>query len=565
MITWILSAWLPELFTPKSFGAPDFESVVYSGALTVDSAHIATNPIDFADGVGGCTMRGTVLLVGETHYIYWLRLMDTPTGVVPTGLDPGDFPVEYPECVGRTGVVVELPQTTYVTAEAHAALVAAALLTIDFIVSAVPRVSGNSNLTWTIDIEIRDAVLAVGTRGWADAGLRGLHGSHVYRLTRGGEAFIATSSNVTFPGASAIAAPPSRAIIWCVQATLGTTVNTGTTNRIRMSLRHDTSADGDPAGSTVVFDFGQIPASEIIAERNATIYLTPAQCLALYNAHNALSGGRYWLSVHASGSCHVVSYPSGTGIQQGEMINTDSRFHNATIDGDDPPAASWVSGATAAIYLAVRLIYEVDPCNNGERSRRWGSSAPSASAPDSVGPILNAEICTSGEGDAQLVGMRVHSTGNRMDAGSSSMSLHTGGSGTKDAPNYSGATRFLALGVQTGPGELLYMSPTPTRIPSFSGHLVVVQKAAGATGRGELAPSPHTVTGRPIDPCSWIRASGASRGGTTMQEDRTGTGASGDPNTPTNSPLTGTETNTDNNPWVVLRMYQEPIAFTLAA
>lgn len=538
---------------------------IVAQTLDVDRVHWAAAPIDFQWGAGGSGTRGLVAQVGTTHYLWESHAADTPAGVVQTGFDPGDFPADFPETVNRTGIEVQLP-AGYVSPADHAAAVATAIAAADARWSASV---GAAQTDGRHRVSITAPLIVVGTRSLPnplDARTEPRHGGRAYRLTRAGEAYSATSQNLTAPVATAVTTWSADAIAWAVQMQIGSTAGTGDTARPALELRVGSAGATSAADSTRAMRFGQVPASQIAAGQLATIYLTAAQCRELRDARAAIGSGRAWLTAHAQGGCHYASAPTSGTLAQGDQVAQNLRIHNGSIAPASNGPTTWVeNGAGAALWLNARLVldYADERANNGEHVRMWGVPQPASAAPNAVGPINNQPVLTTGEYDSTLANCRVLEVQNRVN-GAARMMLHEGGSGAKTAPNSAGSTRFADLGSITGDGTAAnrYIAPTGAAaiyVPASVTHLWFLQKASGATGYGDTASgSPATVLGTPTDATPCICSTpGASIGNCTMQEDRIG--EDGDPTTTSVSPTAGTELNVDACPWRRLYVVQLPM------
>lgn len=537
--------------------------------------HWAVAPIDFQWGAGGSGMRGSIATIGTTHYLWHSHAADTPAGVVQTGFDPGDFPADFPETLTpsgsrRIGIEVQLP-AGYVSPAAHAAAVATAIAAANDRWSASV---GSAQAEGRHRVEFVAPLLVVGTRSLPnelDARTEPRHGGRAYRLTRGGEAYTATSQNLTAPVGTAITTWSADAIAWAVQMQIGSTAGVGATSRPALELRVGSAGATSAADSTRAMRFGQVPASQIAAGQLATIYLTAAQCRELRDVRAAIGSGQPWLTAHAQGGCHYVSAPTTATLAAGNQVVQNARIHNGSIAPASNGPTTWVENAGgAALWLNARILldYADERANNGHHVRMWGVPQPASAAPNAVGPINNQPVLTTGEYDATLASCRVLEAQNRVN-GASRMLLHAGGTGTKEAPNSVGSTRFADLGSITGDGTGTnrFIAPTGAAavyVPESFTHLWFSQKAAGATGYGDTTGgSPATVLGTPVDATPCICSTGASVGACTMQEDRIG--EDGDPTTTSVSPTGGTELNVDACPWRRLYLVQLPMVVALAA
>lgn len=556
------------ILATTSGAAPIVPTIAQS--LDVDRVHWAVAPVDFAAGRGGSGMRGAVLLVGTTHYLYWLHTADTPSGSVATGYDPGDYPLVFPTTAGRTGVAVTLP-AGHVDADDAAAALATALATIPHCSGTV--VAANSDGTHRVATRVPMPGLVVDTtRAWADRGVSLVHGGIAHRLTRTGEVYTATSVEITAPVGSAITTPDASAIPWAVQIPLGSTVSTASTARPRLSMRLSSAGATSLAGSTVLYDFGQIPSSQIVAETLATIYLTPTQCRDVRDALDTVGSGRVWLCAQSTSGTHYANAPTSGAIAAGQQVVQNLRVATPAVAPTSPPPSTWTeSGAGFPVWLNARLCLDLDPCTTGEHVRIWGSLLPATTAGlTGVGPIVvNQPVYTTGEYDSTLVGCRLYAAEIRA-SGAVRVCMHAGGSGTKDAPDAGGAVRFADLGSITcvDTAATRYTAPTGASavyVPTLDTgwHVWLVQKSAGAIGYGDVASgSPATAIGRPVDANPSVRSQGASRGNTTMDEDRVGD--SGDPATTSTSPTGGVASNQDVVPWYRIEVRQLPLAVSLA-
>lgn len=469
-------------------------------ALTLDVAGWSELPLDFERGTAGSNMRGKFITVGDDDYVWWSHATDTPGGVQQTGYDPGIYEAALS---GMTGHQVSLPQGNS-TPEDHAALVAAVIEGITGVESATARVGANTDGSWTVDI-VTDLVVAWGTRPWASRGAAGLHGGHIYRVPEGAEASGWNSIEITRPISNRMTAPPAGARLFAVQVQLGDTVATGANNRPRLQYWRSNS-DTTPAGTEMIHDFGQIPASQIVAGAAATIWLTPAQCAALRTANAGATGTRHWISAHAVSGTFYVGATVASGLN-GEQVAANIRVE--TVGSNVPTAtlSTWSASGELnfAFLLGARLCYEVDPCTDLEHRSRLGSVAAYATHPSNV--VLPDTITGQRAPVTGLEGRRILSLQCGVVAGTARQAIYTGGTQTEDAPSMVGATPLVDLGTNVANGDLNYPAPTgasTVRVPT-SGGLWWLFKGFNATGRGHVGPGPFSATGNVNQPSSWIR------------------------------------------------------------
>lgn len=525
-------------------------------ALTVDGAYWNVLPIHHYTGVAGSNMWWAFVLVGSNSYLYWSHAADTPAGVVQCGPNPGSAVLSaaiagFSALAGRTGYRVDLPAGTSTPSE-HATLVANTLATIPGVVSATPR-SPNSDGGVTIDVVTTGATLTVGSTSWGSQGALGTYGGPHYRMTRTGDGPTVTSVDITATIGSALEAPTANAIPTNVSMILGTTVSTASTARPRLHARRLATPGTDPAASTVLQDFGQIPASEIVAGAIASIWLTESQIDSLYTAlHTTLSSGQLWLAATATGGCHYASCSTGNTVSRGQQVQQNLR----TAANNDPtvaPPATWTTNGSFGVWLGARIGYRVNPATSGECRVRLMSvdtlanHASPVTLPDSYtcqGTILGG-----------TVGMRVRRVNMGINSGSVRVALHTGGDVTLPGVSAVGATVLADLGTNgAATGDVEYLAPTgasTVRVPAAG--LWVTFYGLNAVGRGEVGPSPFVVAGINL-PASHVTIGGGSNGNQEREQDVAQAGLGDASIAPVTVP-NGTLTVVDNCPYIQLEMH----------
>lgn len=549
------------IVTPVVVGAATVapDPVGPSGAtysFPVEPARFSELPQCFELGVGGCPYRHTYLTVGTDAYLWWAHTQDS----VIVGPDPGDT---EPALSGYTGTLVTLPAGES-TAQAHAVLVASAMAGMTGVTSASAAGSGNADGSWSVTVVTDGRAVAAGTRSWASQGARGIHGSHVHRMPRAGEVAGSLSLNITRMVGTRINTPPATARMWAVQLALGNTVSAGA-QRPRLQMWASTSTTNPGTDTEALFDFGQIPAAQMVAGDVATIYLTAAQSDALRTAIDGATGTNFWLSAHCTGGSHYNAIPNG-GLFDGETAGGQVRVQADGLQDATVANTGWtVAGSSFSFLVPMRLVYDVDPCTSGYMETGLGSMSPYADfAGDFALPdTLTMQPPESVEG---VRGARILSVGGGSASGDIRRGAFVGGDVTPDAVDMDGATVLSDVGVGTGAGTIAFFA-TPTgagtvRVP-MSGGLSTGFKGNGASGRGEGGPGPFT-TGRIDNPSSWVRRFGANIGQNPMEWDNVGTGAGyGDDTTSFEDPIVGSgDTYPGNHPSARLLLWQPAIAVT---
>ena len=520
--------------------------------LAVDGAFWNVLAIDFHLGNAGSSMRGAHVLVGSSAYLYWLHTADTPTGSDATGYDPGHASLSavFPELAGRTGYAVTLPAGNS-TPAAHAVLVAAALATIPGVLSATPR-AADTDGSVTIDVVTTGAALTTGARAWASRGAAGPLGSRSYRMPRSGDGPTVTSTNVTATIASAVTTPTANSIPWACSAPIGTTTSTASSARPRITWRLDATVDADPAGSSVLMDVGQIPASEIVAGTQGTIYFTPAQVYAGFSALNSIGSGRLWLSIHAAGGCHYMPFATSHAASAGEQVTQNMRTA-AFSDPTSVAPGTFTTTASFGVWAGIQIHYEINPATSGERRVRLGSVASSASHLSLV--ALPDSYTAQGSVVGGTAGMRFRGLTMAIVSGTVRTAIMIGGDTTLPGVTAVGATVLADLGTNgVATGDVEYLAPTgasTVRMPA--GGAWALFYGLAAVGRGEAGPSPFAVASTAL-PASHITIGGASNGNAEREQDIAQVGLGNAANAPITIPA-GTLTVVDNCPFYQLELY----------
>lgn len=528
--------------------------------LTVDGAYWLTEAKHHRDGVAGSSLWCALIFVGDDHGVYYLHTADTPSGAAACGPNPFGATLstaEFPECVGRTGHAVTLPAGTS-TPEEHATLLAAVLELIPGVISATPALAANDDGGWSI--EYVGPPLTFGSRAWASRGVAGPHGGPHYRMPRAGDGPTVTSVDIAATIGSALEAPPANAIPCSVGITLGTTVNPAV--RPRLHGRRLATPGADPAASTVLMDFGQIPSSEIVAGQLATIWLTPTQIDSLYTAlHTTLGAGQLWLAATSSGGTHYAACSTGNTVSRGQQVQQNLR----TAANSDPtvsPPATWTTNGSFGVWLGARIGYRIAPCTTGECRPALGSAAALAAHLSNV--TLPDSYTCQGLPIVGTAGMRIRRVQLGVNSGTVRCGVSQGGDVTLPGVSAVGSTPLVDLGTNGGStGAVDYMAPTgadTVRVPTSGGMWVVIY-GAGAQGIGEVGPSPFAVAGINL-PATGITIGGANTGLAEREQDVAQAGL-GNAAVALQTVPAGTATAVDNSPYCVLELYSPP--FALAA
>ena len=340
--------------------------------------------------------------------------------------------------------------------------------------------------------------------------------------------------------------PPATARIHAVSILLGATVSTTAANIPRLFLRSGLTL----TASTVLFDFGQLPVSQVLAGRRARIHLTSAQIVALRAALTGIGGSdRLWLCVKATATTTINTLPVGGGFA-GQMVDA-----NGTVDvvtsgaGNTVPPATWNPAGQISINAigSMALHYEINPAGNGESYPIVGSNRVLSSAPNEVTlPNTVTRQTTSiitGHQGAQLHTLEAQLT----DAGPR-YAMYGGGDITTDLddPNLTGATIILDFGQTVTTGTVVMTAPTGDASIPVPAVFTIAFKGTGLRGFGwTTLPSGNT----PIQPNDFILAIGSvgSADGTNQHE-LDYAGESGNPTTTFASPIAGVATQPDNLP-----------------
>jgi len=550
------------LGAPRGFDSPvsvsaDGTSAVYVGS--VDPVRWSELPYCFEIGSGGSTLRHAAILVGSTDYV-WYR--HTTVDGVLAGPDPGDTEAEL---AGRSGTAVTLP-VGLSSAEEHAELLATALRTIPSVTDVTVAGSANADSGWSLTVTTNGAALATGTRQWADRGAAGLHGSHIYRMPRGGEVAGSQSFEITRIIGSRIEAPPTDATIWAVQIALGTQVDAGA-ERPRIQYWASTSAADAGIGTEMLYDFGQIPASQMVVGDVATIYLTAEQSVALRAAIDGAVGTFHWLSVHATSGTRYNAIPTGAGFS-GETADENLRVNSAAgAFSAGTAATTWTAGGSSFPYVVpLRLVYDIDPCTTGEHHTYWGGFAAYDEYP---GPPFIGLPDTLTTQTADITGLEaariLRVGGGQASGGDVRRGFLTGGDTTLDAPQLAGATLLVDCGTTPATGTISYVNaPTgvdTARVPSVAEGMWIAYKGQGAAGPGEGGPGPFTA-GRIDQPTSWVRRFGVNIGQNPMERDNEGPPGYGDDATPFVTPIVSSgESSPENLPSSRAELWHPAISF----
>jgi len=367
-------------------------------------------------------------------------------------------------------------------------------------------------------------------------------------LPRAGEITGSTDIAIGRLVATRVNIPNSADIVWAVQMCHGGTVTAGA-QRPRLQYRASTSNTSPATTPEDVFDFGQIPVSQMTAGDVGTIFLTPTQTLAMRTALDGVSGTAHWLSVHSAGS--VTNYngvPNGGGYD-GETAG--GQVAVATAGSEDATSAQTFTTLSASFSFIVplRLVVERDPCTTGEQQAVWGGFAPYATYPSDV--VLPDSVTAQRADIDDMDRMRLLAQNTSTVAGLMRFQTATGGGHTPDTPVMAGAVTLWDAGVneETGAGSIDAPTGAATiRIPAGLPGLWVMFKGFGATGRGEVGPGPFTITGRPDQPSDWIRRFGANIGLNPGELDMAATGL-GDDSVVFESPIVArTTSQPDNHP-----------------
>lgn len=532
--------------------------------IIVDPIRWSELPRDFEDGVAGSSMRNVYLTVGTTNYVWYSHAADTPAGVVQTGPDPGDFESALS---GFTGTEVEVPQGT-ITAQQHAVLLAAALMNITGVTAAAARPAANDDGSWDV-VVVTELAIATGTRAWADRGNAGLHGGHVYRPSVAGDNPVVTAVDITRPIANRITVPDADDRIWAVQLNLNDTVSTVDSARPRLQYWASTSTTS-PASNTL-FDFGQLPASQVVAGQVGTIFLTAAQCIAFRNALDGTALTNHWISAHSVTGTFYTAAAVGGGLE-GEQIDADIQVE--VVGSNDPTVqlATWdgTGELNFPVMLGARLVFDNDPATTGEVHTVWGSFADAGTYPSDV--VLPDSVTAQlseldGLEDARIESMEVFIP---VDTGDMRLGIGTGGTQDLDNPVLTGATTVWDAG-ETAGGTGLQNIAAPTgastvRVPTTGG-MWAYFKGTGATGRGFVGPGPFVGVGNVNQPDSFIRRGngGGNRGQNPGEVDATDGVGYGSPSTVFESPMSPTgETQPDNDPYLRVFLFNPAISIGVA-
>jgi hypothetical protein len=520
--------------------------------LTVYPANFVRAPAATNMGHGGSTHRNWLAWVNDGGTLrHWYHTAND--GSTSPGVDTGVDPLPYEsEIAGSTGAAIALP-AGYVSGEDRADLVAAALDADAAFVRANAALSGNPDGSWNIGyILAPGASFSLGTRTDTQRGAAGVFGSQAFRRAPAAEITGAADTAITRNLAQRFASyPPATARITAVSIVLGATVSTTAANIPRLGLRSGSASTTIP-GNTVLFDFGQLPVSEVVAGRRATIRLTPAQSAALRTALDGATG-ELWMIVKAAATTQNTTLPSGGGWQ-GDMADGNLRVDNTTAGnvhfGSTAFPANWTDTAiTFGAIMSVALHYEVQPATNGEAYPRDTladiTAAPNTvTLPNTVTAQTHALI--TGHRGAHLHQLRANliDTGVRyVFKGSTDATDITA---DPDDPDLTDAVTLHDFGqiASTGTGVVM-TAPTGDASVIVPEVAIVEFKGNGLDGRGWTTPT--AITPIVADDAIYAGGSVGSADGSSQHE-LDYAGESGDPTTAFTSPTTGATTQPGNRP-----------------
>ena len=528
--------------------------------VTVDGARWSDREHDYDLGVGGSSLRWSYLTVGADRYKFFLHDAVTNTGVQPTGPDPGDFEAVLS---GMTGDAVNLPQGNSTPEELADLLVTVMAADVD-VVSARAADSANPDGGWNVYVRSIETI-AVGTRPWASRGAAGIHGSHVVRMPRGVEVTGAASIAVSRLVGVRIAPPAADDRVWAVRVALGDTVDSGA-QRLRLQYWASTATTTPSAGTEMVFDFGQLPADQVVPGRVARIPLTPTECRDFAIARAAITGTSHWMSLASTEGNSYNGTPVG-GDFAGETAGENVRVER-TAGTNDATVAQTAWSATDEVGFPVivplGLVYDNAPCTTGERHQTWGAFADFATYGtfgNDVGlPDSTTQQTASVTG---LEGGRFEFLRTGAVSGSIDYSVFEGGTLDPDAPSARASTLLWDAGLNTTNGAGTIIAPTGAgtiRVPA--GGMFLRFKGQGAVGRGQFGPGPFAGTGNIDQPSDWVRLGGANLGQNPAETDivaGAGYGAAA-VDWDTRIPSTGnTESLPGNHPGGSIEVWQAPL------
>lgn len=523
--------------------------------LRVRSSNWHTGAAAIEQGLIGSRHKSWYLTCGPDHYLWHTHNDGSTSPGVEAGIDPGTY---VDGLAGMTGHAVALP-AGYVTAAARAALIAIALEGLTGVVSAT--VAGVDNADGSRSIVIRHTLgtIAVGARTWAQRGLAGLFGSHAFRRALAGEITGATDTPITRNLAQRFAShPPADAQIYAVSFMLGATVSTTAANIPRLFLRGGSASTTVP-GATI-FDFGQIPASQIVGGRRAVIFLSATQAAALRTYLDSVAGTVLWACVKATATTQNTTLPSG-GIWEGEFSDLPLRIDTTStpasyIAGNQAPPATWTDSATTAVaVLGFALHYFVDPAGNGESypivgSLRTLSDARTTGAEVTLPNTVTRQTIQRPSG---IRGAQLHSVTAELTDTGPRYAVKVGGDVTTDPddPNLTGATTLYDFGQVASTGTVEMLAPTGDSSVHITSEIATIEfKGNGLRGWGWT-----TMPGNnnPLQANDFVYANGAvgSADGTNQHE-LDYAGENGDPTTAFLTPIAGVYTQPNNLP--ALRM-----------
>jgi len=485
-------------------------------------------------GCGGYNLKSSYLrVVGQNEYL-WGTKNDGSTGPgVDTGIDPGTYVAEL---AGYSGLQVIYP-AGLVSAGSRAAILAAMLLTRTWVDSVTVAGADNADGSRSIEVIGDYTSIAPGSRTWAARGAAGQFGSHVFRPAADvpGAINIPITRNI----ASAIATPPINAQFWGIGLQLGPVVSVVAANVPRLYLRAGGTAV-DPDTSTMIFDFGQIPISQVVANSLAIITITPAQAAALRTALDGIGADQLWICAKSTAITEYVGLPTGGGWN-GQLADTSIRVDDVTsADPTTPAPVAWNSAGMLSFgfLLSARLLYEVDPPGNANSFPILGSLRDLSTFPDAVVLPDTETLMTSLPGVGYDDDYKIFQTEIFFDAGPIRQCYDSGGN--SPGLDMTGAVTILDLGqtAVTG-GVVTTLAPTGDSAIAVPTTISYRFKGVGSTGRGALNPLNNT----PIEPNDYINV---VDGGSPREFDYAAPG--GDSNVPFASPIVAAATFPDNLP-----------------
>jgi hypothetical protein len=524
----------------ETFDIDIFPASFVSGAAAIEQ------------GLGGSTHRTWYLRIvpqaGGLEHIWHTHNDGSTGGGVDTGIDPSTYVAELS---GSTGTVVAMAAGV-VTAATRATSIAAAMETRPWCASAIVAGADNPDGSRTVTVSVvgGDTTIALGSRSWAARGAAGLWGSHQFRRALAGEIAGSADTAITRNLAQAINTPPATAQFNAVSMLLGATVSTTAANIPRIYLRAGNASTTIP-GPNMIFDFGQIPVSEMVGGRRARINLTSAQAVALRAALDAATG-QLWICCKAAATTQNTTLPNG-GSWNGELADLNLRVDTVTSgDGSTAAPGAWnnTGAASANALLAIALHYQVDPAGTGESYPVCGSLRDLSTAPNEVTlpNTVTRQVASTITGHQ---GAHIHTVEAQLtDAGPRYGMKGTSDTTTitadPDDPNLTGATTLYDFGQTVTTGTVVMTAPTGDSSIPVPAVFIVEFKGTGLRGFGwTTLPSGNT----PIQANDFIYANGGvgSVDGTNQHE-LDYAGESGDPTTAFVTPIAGATTQPNNLP-----------------